>query len=80
MVAGSFAAHSLGVVAVAARRAATSEVDGGTELHGRVAHGSLTVLPVIAGVGLVEATIALSFRNASAWSSNVNPSLSLKRK
>ena len=47
MAAGSFAAHSLGVVAFAARRAATGDADGGIELHGRVDHGSLMVIGVM---------------------------------
>jgi hypothetical protein len=61
MVAGSFAAHSLGVLAFASRRAA-GDADGGIKFHGRVDHGSVTILPLVTGVGIALLLVWVAVR------------------
>jgi hypothetical protein len=68
MVAGSFAAHELGVLVFASRRAAPVDADGGVELAYRVDHGSITILPLVAGAAIALFLVWLAVRGRQAVS------------
>ena len=62
MVGGSFAAHWLGALLSAPRGAAPVERESGVELAGRVDHGSVTIVPLIAGLLIAVALVWLAVR------------------
>ncbi|MFN2545188.1 MAG: hypothetical protein ABR600_11570 [Actinomycetota bacterium] len=62
MVAGSFAAHSLGLLFFGRSSAAVSDGDGGIEVARRADHGLLTVLPLVAGVAMAIVLVFVAIR------------------
>jgi hypothetical protein len=62
MAAGSVAAHSLGSALVASRVSATTDQDGGVDVAGRLDHGYVTSLPLLAGLVSALVLVALGLR------------------
>jgi hypothetical protein len=62
IVGGSFTAHAVGSRSSLFARAASADADGGHELVSRVDDGSITVLPLIAGVVLAFALVLVVLR------------------